>query len=223
MVVYDDVSKVFPGGVEALRNVSFDIDQGEFIFLTGPSGAGKSTLLRFLIRDDIPTDGVVFFQEEDIARLPNRKVPWLRRKIGMVFQDFKLLPRSTVFENIALTLEVTGRSTNDINELVPFMLEKVGLVEKIDAFPAELSAGESQRVAIARALIHEPDVLIADEPTGNLDVDTAWDVVDLIQQINEWGTTVIMATHDDRIVNKMRRRVIKLEEGTLVKDKIGKY
>lgn len=218
MVTYDNVSKIYPGGYEALKNISFSVDPGEFVFLVGPSGAGKTTLLKFLIREDLPTEGDVLFGDESIVSLPSRKVPWLRRRIGVVFQDFKLLSRSTVYENVAMTLEVAGKPANEIHELVPFMLEKVGLSEKADNFPGELSAGESQRVAIARALVHEPDVLLADEPTGNLDTTNAWEIMDLISQINDWGTTVIMATHDDRIVDKLKKRVVYVKNGELVKE-----
>ena len=223
MITFEHVSKQFNSGIEALKDVSFSVDPGEFMFLVGPSGAGKTTLLRFLIRDDIPTTGDVLFKEESVVKLPGRKIPWLRRRIGMVFQDFRLLPRSTVYENVAVTLEVIGKHKAEIKEIVPFMLEKVGLEQKAYAFPHELSTGESQRVAIARALVHEPDVLLADEPTGNLDTHNSWEIMDLISQINEWGTTVIMATHDDRIVDKLKKRVVKIENGKIVKDRVGKY
>jgi len=223
MIIFDKVSKKYPSGFDALKKVSFGVDQGEFVFLVGPSGAGKTTLLRFLTREDVPTEGDVLFHEESVFSLPGRKVPWLRQRIGVVFQDFKLLPRNTVFENVAVTLEVAGKKKSEIEELVPFMLEKVGLEKRVKAFPHELSTGESQRVAIARALVHEPDVLLADEPTGNLDSANAWEIMDLIGQINEWGTTVIMATHDEQIVDKLKKRVVRIEDGKVVKDKVGKY
>lgn len=223
MITFENVTKVFPGGFEALKDVSFAVEPSEFVFLVGPSGAGKTTLLKFLIREDVPTEGDVMFEDQSIVRLPGGRIPWLRRRIGVVFQDFKLLTRSTVYENVAVTLEVAGKPRNEIAELVPFMLEKVGLVDKADNFPRELSAGESQRVAIARALVHEPTVLLADEPTGNLDAENAWEIMELITQINEWGTTVIMATHDDRIVDRLKKRVVKIENGQVVKDKVGKY
>ncbi len=223
MITFDKVTKAYPNGFEALKKVSFTVEPSEFIFLVGPSGAGKTTLLRFLTREDRPTEGGVFFKEEDITRLPRRKIPWLRQRISVVFQDFKLLTRSTVFENVAVTLEVAGKSKAEIKELVPFMLEKVGLADKLKSFPHELSTGESQRVAIARALVHEPDVLLADEPTGNLDAQNAAEIMELISQINEWGTTVIMATHDDRIVDKLKKRVVRIEDGKVVRDKVGKY
>lgn len=223
MITFDKVTKIYPGDVEAIKDVSFTVNTSEFIFLVGPSGAGKTTLLRFLIREDIPTEGEILFEDQNVVTLPKDKVPFLRRKIGVVFQDFKLLNRSTVYENVAVTLEVAGKTKNEIQELVPFMLEKVGLQSKMNNFPKELSMGEAQRVAIARALVHEPLVLLADEPTGNLDFKNAQEIVELMMQINEWGTTVIMATHDDRIVDRMKKRVIKLEDGIVVKDKVGKY
>lgn len=223
MIVFENVTKVFPGGFEALKDVSFTVEPSEFMFLVGPSGAGKTTLLKFLIREDTPTEGDVIFEDQSIVQLPGGRIPWLRRRIGVVFQDFKLLTRSTVYENVAVTLEVAGKPRNEIDELVPFMLEKVGLVGKEHNFPRELSAGESQRVAIARALVHEPAVLLADEPTGNLDAQNAWEIMELITQINEWGTTVVMATHDDRIVDRLKKRVVKIEDGQVVKDKVGKY
>jgi len=223
MITFDKVSKKYPSGFDALRKVSFGVDEGEFVFLVGPSGAGKTTLLRFLTREDVPTEGDVLFKDQSVFALPGRKIPWLRQRIGVVFQDFKLLPRNTVFENVAVTLEVVGKKKTEIDELVPFMLEKVGLEKRMDAFPHELSTGESQRVAIARALVHEPDVLLADEPTGNLDSINAWEIMDLIGQINEWGTTVIMATHDEQIVDKLKKRVVRIEDGKVVKDKVGKY
>lgn len=223
MITFDKVSKKYPSGFDALKKVSFGVDEGEFVFLVGPSGAGKTTLLRFLTREDVPTEGDVLFKDESVFALPGRKIPWLRQRIGVVFQDFKLLPRNTVFENVAVTLEVIGKKKTEIDELVPFMLEKVGLEKRMSAFPHELSTGESQRVAIARALVHEPDVLLADEPTGNLDNANAWEIMDLIGQINEWGTTVIMATHDEQIVDKLKKRVVRIEDGKVVKDKVGKY
>ncbi len=223
MIVFENVTKVFPGGFEALKDVSFTVEPSEFMFLVGPSGAGKTTLLKFLIREDTPTEGDVIFEDQSIVQLHGGRIPWLRRRIGVVFQDFKLLTRSTVYENVAVTLEVAGKPRNEIDELVPFMLEKVGLIGKEHNFPRELSAGESQRVAIARALVHEPAVLLADEPTGNLDAQNAWEIMELITQINEWGTTVVMATHDDRIVDRLKKRVVKIEDGQVVKDKVGKY
>ena len=216
MIFYKNVTKVFPNGTEAVRGVNFTIDSGEFAFLCGPSGAGKTTLLRFLIREDLPTEGEVWFQEENIVSLPEKFVPQLRRSIGMIFQDFKLLPRRTVFENVAFALEVAGKSDFEIAQVAPYIIERVGLGNKMDAFPHQLSSGEAQRVAIARALVHEPEVLLADEPTGNLDYETSWQIIDLLNQINEWGATVIMATHDAEIVKALKKRVIKIDKGQVI-------
>lgn len=218
MIEYVNVSKIFPNGTQALKNINLKINPGEFTFLVGPSGAGKTTLLRFLIREDLPTTGEVWFEDQDVVRLPGRLVPHLRRQVGMVFQDFKLLPRLTVFENVAFALEVAGRRGSEVREVVPYLLEKVGLLEKIRSFPAQLSSGEAQRVVIARALVHEPRVLLADEPTGNLDPTSSWEIIQLLNQINEWGTTVIMATHDSTIVDTLRKRVISIDVGEITRD-----
>jgi len=218
MISFQNVTKTYPKNVEALRGVDLEISDGEFLFLVGPSGAGKTTLLKFLIREDLPSSGAIIFKDEDIVSLADGLVPQLRRQIGMVFQDFKLLEKRTVFENVAFALEVLGRNDNDIAQMVPFILQKVGLAEKLDFYPRQLSSGEQQRVAIARALIHEPEVLLADEPTGNLDYENSWQIINLLKQINEWGTTVIMATHDRTIVDSLKKRVVTLERGLIVKD-----
>lgn len=218
MISFQGVTKTYPKGVEALRGVDLEISDGEFLFLVGPSGAGKTTLLKFLIREDLPSSGAIIFKDEDIVGLADHLVPQLRRQIGMVFQDFKLLEKRTVFENVAFALEVLGRNDSDISQMVPFILQKVGLSEKLEFYPRQLSSGEQQRVAIARALIHEPEVLLADEPTGNLDYENSWQIINLLKQINEWGTTVIMATHDRTIVDSMKKRVVTLERGLIVKD-----
>lgn len=218
MISFQSVSKTYPNGHEAIKGIDLNIDEGEFIFLIGPSGAGKTTLLKFLIREDKPTEGSIFFKDQDLVNLSDRLVPELRRRIGMVFQDFKLLERQTVFENVAFALEVLGRSDSDIKQMVPFILGKVGLAERQDFFPYQLSAGEQQRVAIARALVHEPEVLLADEPTGNLDHENTWQIIHLLRQINEWGTTVIMATHDMSIVDSLKKRVVRLDNGVMMKD-----
>ncbi|MBM4401796.1 MAG: cell division ATP-binding protein FtsE [Candidatus Cloacimonetes bacterium] len=216
MINYKNVTKIFPNGTEAVRNVNFSIASGEFAFLCGPSGAGKTTLLRFLIREDLPSEGEIWFRDENIVTLPEKFVPELRRNIGMVFQDFKLLPRRTVFENVAFALEVSGKSDLEIAQIVPYILERVGLQNKMTAFPNQLSSGEAQRVAIARALVHEPQVLLADEPTGNLDYENSWQIVELLNQINEWGASVLMATHDTEIVKALKKRVIKIDKGQVV-------
>lgn len=218
MISFQNVTKTYPKGVEALRGVDLEISDGEFLFLVGPSGAGKTTLLKFLIREDLPSSGAIIFKDEDIVSMADHLVPTLRRRIGMVFQDFKLLEKRTVFENVAFALEVLGRNDSDIAQMVPFILQKVGLDEKLEFYPRQLSSGEQQRVAIARALIHEPEVLLADEPTGNLDCENSWQIINLLKQINEWGTTVIMATHDRTIVDSMKKRVVTIERGLIVKD-----
>jgi cell division transport system ATP-binding protein len=201
--------------------VNVTIPAGDFVLLVGPSGAGKSTFIRLLIREQLPTSGRVVVAGRDLLRMRRREVPKLRRRIGIVFQDFRLLPAKTVFENVAFALEVTGASRAEIRHRVPQLLNLVGLHEHNEHLPAQLSGGEQQRVAIARALVHDPAMLIADEPTGNLDPVTSWEIIQLLIQINELGTTVLMATHNQEIVNAMRRRVLALEHGVLVRDETG--
>ena len=216
-----DVGMTYPNGKVALSDVNVNIPSGDFVFLVGPSGAGKSTFIRLLIREQLPTSGRVVVAGHDLARLRRRDVPKLRRRIGIVFQDFRLLPAKTVFENVAFALEVTGSSRAEIRERVPMLLNLVGLHEHNNHLPTQLSGGEQQRVAIARGLVHDPAMLIADEPTGNLDPVTSWEIIQLLIQINALGTTVLMATHNQEIVNAMRRRVLALEHGTLVRDESG--
>jgi cell division transport system ATP-binding protein len=218
MIRLENVSKVYKGGVTALRDVSVDIAKGEFVFLVGPSGSGKSTFLRLLLREDAPQDGKIWVAGKDIAALSAWKVPYLRRNIGCVFQDFKLLPSKTVYENVAFALEVIGRPKHVITTQVPQILDLVGLSKKVDNLPHELSGGEQQRVSIARAFVNRPLILLADEPTGNLDPTTSIGIMRLLDRINRTGTTVVMATHDSSIVNSMRRRVIELDRGTVVRD-----
>jgi cell division transport system ATP-binding protein len=213
-----DVGMTYPNGKVALIDVNVAIPAGDFVFLVGPSGAGKSTFIRLLIREQLPTAGRVVVAGRDLARLRRGEVPRLRRRIGIVFQDFRLLPAKTVFENVAFALEVTGAGRAEIRRRVPQLLNLVGLQEHDDHLPTQLSGGEQQRVAIARALVHDPAMLIADEPTGNLDPVTSWEIIQLLIQINQLGTTVLMATHNQEIVNAMRRRVLALEHGTLVRD-----
>ena len=213
-----DVAMTYPNGKVALSDVSVSIPAGDFVFLVGPSGAGKSTFIRLLIREQVPTAGRVIVAGRDVTRLRRSQVPALRRRIGIVFQDFRLLPNKTVFENVAFALEVTGESRGEIRAKVPRLLNLVGLHEHEHHLPTQLSGGEQQRVAIARALVHDPMLLIADEPTGNLDPVTSWEIIQLLIQINSLGTTVLMATHNQEIVNAMRRRVLALEEGRLVRD-----
>ncbi len=219
VIRFEKVTKAYPGHPQpALDQVSVDIDKGEFVFLVGSSGSGKSTFLRLVTREYRPTSGRVYVAGKEINRLANWKVPRLRREIGAVFQDFRLLPNKTVTENVAFALQVIGRSRADIKTLVPETLELVGLDGKGDRMPDELSGGEQQRVAVARAFVNRPQILIADEPTGNLDPTTSVGIMKLLDRINRTGTTVLMATHDAGIVDQMRKRVIELEHGRAVRD-----
>ena len=213
-----DVEKVYKGGISALNGVSIDIEKGEFVFIVGPSGSGKSTFLKLLTKEEEPTKGEIYVAGKNLASLPRWRVPYLRRNVGCVFQDFKLLPNKTVFENVSFALDVIGRPRNVVRRQVPQILELVGLGEKLDRFPDELSGGEQQRVSIARAFVNRPLILIADEPTGNLDPATSVGIMRLLDRINRTGTTVAMATHDHAIVDSMRRRVIELEDGEVVRD-----
>ncbi len=219
MILFDNVSKVYPNQTRpALEEVSLEIEKGEFVFLVGPSGSGKSTFLRLVLREERPTTGQVWVAGKDLGRLSNWKIPQLRRQIGTVFQDFRLLPNKTVAENVAFALEVIGKPSSHIKKVVPEVLEVVGLEGKEGRRPDELSGGEQQRVAIARAFVNRPMLLIADEPTGNLDPGTSIGIMKLLDRINRLGTTVVMSTHDASIVDQMRRRVIELEGGHLVRD-----
>ncbi|MFO7190770.1 MULTISPECIES: cell division ATP-binding protein FtsE [Thermocrispum] len=219
MIRLENVTKLYKTSSRpALDSVSVDIDKGEFVFIIGPSGSGKSTLLRLLLREEVPTKGRVFVSNYDVVKLARRRVPRLRQTIGCVFQDFRLLNNKTVFENVAFALEVIGKPAHTIRKVVPEVLELVGLEGKADRMPHELSGGEQQRVAIARAFVNRPLVLLADEPTGNLDPDTSQDIMLLLERINRTGTTVVMATHDQTIVDSMRRRVVELDQGRVVRD-----
>lgn len=223
MIVFDSVTKKFASTV-ALDNVSLEIKQGEFVFIVGPSGAGKSTLLRLLTRELILTSGKILIGKEDITKLKDKDIPALRRKIGFVFQDFKLLDDRTVFENVALTLEVLGKKDAEISKMVEHILKLVEIWDRRNLFPRQLSGGEAQRTAIARAVVGKPDILMADEPTGDLDFKTAWGVIQLLNEINSWGTTVLMATHNQEIVNTLKKRVVSLKKGKVVRDsKEGRY
>jgi len=218
MIRLEGVSKIYKGDVTALREVSVEIQRGEFVFLVGPSGSGKSTFLRLLNREEVPDLGRLMVAGKDIGAMRSWKVPYLRREIGYVFQDYKLLSRKTVYENVAFGLEVIGRPRSVISKQVPYILELVGLTPKAERFPDELSGGEQQRVSIARAFVNRPLILLADEPTGNLDPATSVGIMRLLDRINRSGTTVVMATHDRGIVDTMRRRVIELDRGVVVRD-----
>jgi cell division transport system ATP-binding protein len=218
MIRLENVTKTYQNSIVALRDASFDVPKGEFVFLVGPSGSGKSTLLRLLNRQDRPEEGAVWVAGRNIIDLPPGRVPQLRRNIGNVFQDFKLLLNKTVFENVAFAQEVIGKPKHVIQQQVPAVLDLVGLAGKEARFPHQLSGGEQQRVSIARAFVNRPLILLADEPTGNLDPATGEGIMRLLDRINKTGTTVLMATHDQRIVNTMRKRVIQLDQGVIVRD-----
>jgi len=224
MVKFEKVSKVFPGDFVALENINLLIKKGEFVSIVGHSGAGKTTLLKLIYGEEQPTSGKVYFNDRDVGAIKKKHLPYFRRNIGMVFQDFKLLPEKTVFENVAYALEVAGKTNQEISEEVPGILDIVGLSNKMEKYPEQLSGGEQQKVSMARALIHCPLVIIADEPTGNLDPTSSWEIVQLLIKINDMGTTVILATHDKEVVNKSNKRVVVLEKGKVISDiKIGKY
>jgi cell division transport system ATP-binding protein len=218
MISLQRVTKVYRNGVSALEDVSVEIDKGEFVFVVGPSGSGKSTMIRLLLKQEEATHGQVFVAGKNLSRVTSFKVPHLRRNIGTVFQDYKLLQDKTAFENVAFALEVIAKPKHVIDQRVPEILEYVGLGDKLNAFPDELSGGEQQRVSIARACVNRPLVLLADEPTGNLDPNTSVDIMRLLDKVNKIGTTVLMATHDQAIVDAMRKRVIELDSGKVVRD-----
>jgi cell division transport system ATP-binding protein len=224
MILFDRVSKVYPDSSVALENITFSIEPKEFVSIVGPSGAGKTTVLKMLLAEERPTDGSVTFDSTDIHSLGRSEIDEFRRKVGMVFQDFRLLGDKTVYENIAFTMEAAGRTDEEIESDVPYVLELVDLSPKIWNFPRELSGGEKQRVAIARALVNQPDVIIADEPTGNLDPVNTYDVVQILKKINDLGTTVILTTHNKGIIDSLGKRVIALDKGRITRDdREGKY
>src|SRR3989344_2217155 len=224
MISFQNVTKKFSTTITAVEGISLDVKKGEFVFLVGPSGAGKSTLLRILTHEIIPSSGKVTVEDVDITKLKSSEIPQYRRKIGIVFQDFKLLDDRTVFENIALTLEVLGQTDEEINKAVEHTLKLVEIWDRRNLFPRQLSGGEAQRVAIARAIIGKPDIILADEPTGDLDPQTAWGVIQLLNEVNSWGTTILMATHNSEIVNSLKKRVVVLKEGKVARDtNEGKY
>ncbi|MDP9729207.1 cell division ATP-binding protein FtsE [Alicyclobacillus tolerans] len=218
MIEMQDVWKEYANGTHALNGISVHITKGEFVYVVGPSGAGKSTFIKLMYREERPTRGHIFVNGFNIERLKNRKIPYLRRSIGVVFQDFKLLPRLTAGENVAYALEVISTPHRHIRKRVKEVMELVGLGDKLDVLPNQLSGGEQQRVAVARALVNNPSVIIADEPTGNLDPENSWGIMKLFQRINDRGTTIVMATHNKDIVNTIRKRVIAIENGKIVRD-----
>lgn len=218
MISVQHVVKRYKSGATALDDISVEVEKGEFVFVVGPSGSGKSTFIRLLLKEEEPTSGAIWVAGKNIADLSSWKVPYLRRNIGTVFQDFKLLPERTVFQNVAFALEVIGKPKSIIDQRVPEILELVGLGDKLNNLPTELSGGEQQRAAIARAVVNRPLILLADEPTGNLDPVTSQDIMGVMDRINRIGTTVVMATHDHAIVDQMRKRVVELDEGKVVRD-----
>jgi cell division transport system ATP-binding protein len=224
MIYYDRVSKIYADNSVALEDVSFSVEPGEFISVVGHSGAGKTTLIKMLLAEEVPSSGSVFFESINVHEVPNRKMGEFRRKIGTVFQDFKLLPSKTAYENIAFAMEAAGRNEDEIRSDVPHVLELVDLGDKINNFPDELSGGEQQRVAIARAIVNQPDVIIADEPTGNLDPVNTFEVVQILKKINDLGTTIILTTHNKGVIDSLKKRVITMDRGRVIRDdREGKY
>lgn len=218
MIRLQNVTKIYPNGTRAMENVSLTIEKGDFVFIVGNSGSGKSTLIKMLIKEEEPTDGRIIIQNKDITRLERRHIPHLRRDIGMVFQDFRLLPNKTVYDNVAFAMQVVEVNPKEIRRTVPIVLGLVGLGKKARSYPHQLSGGEQQRTALARAIANNSPILIADEPTGNLDPETAWEIMKLLQDINRRGVTVVIATHEKEIVDTLRKRVIRIDQGQIVQD-----
>lgn len=223
MIKIDNVTKIYDNGAVAIKDISINIEKGEFVFVIGTSGSGKSTFMKMLLREIEPTKGYIQIDGIDINNIHRKEVPYLRRKMGVVFQDFRLLPSKTVYENVAFAMEATEASPKNIRRSVPAILAMVGLSYKSKFYPNELSGGEQQRVALARAIINKPPILLADEPTGNLDPDTAWEIMELLKEINARGTTVVIATHAKDIVDEMKKRVITLQKGVIISDREGGY
>jgi cell division transport system ATP-binding protein len=215
-----DVSKIYSNGVAALSDVNLTIPKGDFVFVVGPSGAGKTSLIKLIFREELPTSGSIIVNGKNIGTMHEQDVPYLRRNLGIVFQDFRLLPNKTVFENIAFALEVIEAPRREILKKVPAVLDLVGLWDKTKVYPNQMSGGEQQRVAIARAIVNNPSLVIADEPTGNLDPDTSWEIMKILERINKAGTTIMMATHAKAIVNDMQKRVVAFEQGRIVRDEL---
>jgi len=220
MIQLVGISKKYPNGVKALTNINIHVKKGEFVFLVGPSGAGKSTFIKLLLKEESTSGGKLLINGENITKMHRRKIPYLRRKMGVVFQDFRLLDNKTVYENVAFAMQILEVSQKEIRRQVPIILSMVGLSKRANNYPNQLSGGEQQRVSIARAMINNPPILIADEPTGNLDPDTSWEIMKLLRQINRRGTTIVMATHDKEIVDIMQKRVIALEAGRVARDEL---
>lgn len=224
MLKFENVSKIYPGDFVALEKINLVIERGEFVSIVGHSGAGKSTLLKLIYAEEQPTEGKIYFNERDLSTIKRRLLPYYRRNIGTVFQDFKLLPQKTAFENVAYALEVAGEPTEEINERVLEILDIVGMADKMEKYPKQLSGGEQQKISMARALVHRPLVIIADEPTGNLDPVSTWEIVQLLIKINSLGTTILLATHNKDIVDKLNRRVVALDRGAVIRDhQKGRY
>lgn len=213
-----DVSKIYPGGSVALQDINVRIEQGEFVFIVGPSGAGKSTFFKMLFREVLPSSGKVLVNGHDLVKMTDKEIPYFRRQLGIVFQDYRLLPDRTVYDNVAFAMQVIETPYRKIKRRVNDVLDLVGLRKRAHAYPTELSGGEQQRIAIARAIVNDPILLIADEPTGNLDPETSWEIMDIFREVNKSGTTIVMATHDREIVDEMEKRVIAIEHGHIVRD-----
>lgn len=218
MITLSNVSKTYSTGAVAMDDISLSIDKGEFVFIVGPSGAGKSTLMKMLLLEESPDKGDLIVNEHNLRELPKKKIPYLRRSMGVIFQDYRLLPDKTVYENVAFAMRIVEASRREMKQNIEKVLGLVGLKHKAKSFPAQLSGGEQQRVAIARAIVNNPVIVIADEPTGNLDPENSWEIMNIFEEINKSGTTIVMATHDKTIVDRMRRRVIALEKGKIVRD-----
>jgi cell division transport system ATP-binding protein len=218
MIVAENLTKIYDNGAKGIDHLSIRIDDGEFVFVVGSSGSGKTTLVKLLLREVTPTEGKLVVNGDDLSAITRGQMPYYRRRMGVVFQDFRLLPNKTIYENVAFAMQIVGASNRDIRRSVPSVLALVGLQRKAKAYPDQLSGGEQQRTALARAIVNKPPLLLADEPTGNLDPDTAWDIVTLLEDINDRGTTVVVATHAKEIVDQMKKRVITLRNGNLVRD-----
>jgi len=218
LIQLHNITKIYPNNVTALKNISLSIEKGEFVFIIGSSGSGKSTLLKLLLKEIEPSHGEIIINEKNITNLRKKEIPFLRRKLGVVFQDFRLLPNKTVYENVAFAMQIVEATPKEIRRNVPMVLSMVGLAKKARCYPNQLSGGEQQRTALARAIINNPPILICDEPTGNLDPVTSWEIMKLLKDINDRGTTVIIATHEKDIVDKMKKRVIEIKNGTLIRD-----